>query len=73
MTPDPDESPIAFLKEHERDTATDFVARVRRKIDRRATASQFASYSWLLPKAMLIELAAILSHIFSNLSGKRKP
>ena len=63
--------PIHSLKEQESDTAPDFLSRVRNSIHRRTTASQFASYSWHLPKVVLIEMASVLSHIFTAAGGKK--
>jgi hypothetical protein len=72
---DPDQGanlPIESLKKQERDTAPDFVSRVRNKIHRRTTVSQFASYSWHLPKVVLVEMASVLGHLFTAVSGKKE-
>ena len=63
--------PIRVLRDHEHETGPDFMARVRRKIDRRTTAGQFASYTWHLPKTVVFELTGILGFLFSSISGKR--
>jgi hypothetical protein len=68
---DPD-LPIASLKDQEREAAPDFVSRVRNKIQRRTAASQFATYSWNLPKLVLIEMVSLLSHIFTAVGGKKE-
>jgi hypothetical protein len=62
---------IRVLAEQEYDTSPDFIGRVRRKIYRRMAASQFASYSWHLPKVILMELAGLLRH-FVKSSGTNK-
>jgi hypothetical protein len=68
---DPD-LPIGSLKEQEQETAPDFMSRVRNKIQRRTTANQFASYSWHLPKLVLIEMVSVLTHIFTAINGKKE-
>lgn len=80
MSPDSDslaggngtpEQPIAGLSELEQETSEDFVLRVRRKIHRRKSASQFAAFSWNLPRVILVEMASIFGHLFtSHRSGK---
>ena len=62
--PEP-ERPIRALPLQERETSPDFLARVRRRIYRRSAASQFASYSWNLPKLILFELMSLLGHLFT--------
>ena len=64
--------PIEALREQEQDIAPDFITRVRNKIHRRTTASQFASYSWHLPKVVLIEMSSVLSYIFTAIAGKKE-
>jgi hypothetical protein len=68
---DPD-LPIGALREQEQETAPDFVSRVRNKIQRRTTANQFFSYSWQVPKLVLIEMASLLTHIFTAIGGKKE-
>jgi hypothetical protein len=67
---DPD-LPIDSLREQERETAPDFLSKVRNKIHRRTAASQVASYSWHLPKVVLIEMASVLGYIFTAISGNK--
>lgn len=64
---------IPALMEQEHETSPDFVDRVRRKIYRRTATSQFASYSWHLPKMILIELASLLNHLFRAFGTKKEP
>jgi len=65
------EQRIRVLMEQEQETSPDFMDRVRRKIYRRATVSQVASYSWHLPKVILMELASLLSHLFRAFGTKK--
>ncbi|MEO7145891.1 MAG: hypothetical protein ABI165_20550 [Bryobacteraceae bacterium] len=69
---DAKEEGIEALRDQEQETSPDFVERVRGKIYRRATVSQFASYSWHLPKMILTELAGLLAHVFSAIGTKKK-
>jgi hypothetical protein len=55
-------SPIRALTEQEMETGPDFVAKVRNKIYRRTATSQVASFSWHLPKMILLEAAGMLEH-----------
>lgn len=83
MSPDPDdtnprssdgqelEEPIADLLNLEQDTSPTFLNGVRRKIYRRVTASQFASFSWDLPKMILLEFWNMLVEIL-NPRGSQK-
>ena len=48
------EEPIRELRDQERETKPDFLARVRNRIHRRAATAQIASYSWHAPKLVLI-------------------
>lgn len=69
--PDPGE-PIRALPGQERDTSPDFIDRIRRRIYRRATASQVASYSWNLPGLVLLEMLGLFGHLLraSGRTGK---
>jgi hypothetical protein len=66
------EQPIRLLLEQEWETPLDFIKRIRAKIQRRTAASQLASFSWNLPKAILIELAGVLGHLFTTVNGKKE-
>lgn len=70
-TPDENGQPIEILLEQEREPSTEFMTRVRNKIRRRTLTSQFASYSWHLPKVILLEMFALFGHLLSA-SGRRK-
>jgi hypothetical protein len=63
--------PLRVLKDQELETSPDFMARVRSKIYRRTTTSQLVSYSWHLPRVVLMEMASVLGHLFSALGGKK--
>ncbi|HXF25685.1 MAG TPA: hypothetical protein VN788_06495 [Verrucomicrobiae bacterium] len=60
------EQPIRELMEQGREPSPDFMQRIQRKIYRRAAGSQLASYSWHLPKIILVEMASLLSHLFKT-------
>jgi len=64
--------PVRLLQEQEREPSFGFLARVRRKIHRRSATSQFAAFSWHLPRAILIEMISVFAHIFSAMDGRRK-
>ena len=55
--------PLRVLVNQEQDPSPDFIGKVRRRIYRRTTASQFASYSWHLPKVVLMEMARLVGHL----------
>ena len=57
--------PIEALRDLEQDTSPSFLSSVRRKIYRRTTASQFASFSWHLPKMILVEFWNMLVQILN--------
>lgn len=67
-----DGQPLSVLREHERDTRVDFLARVRNRIYRRSATAQIVSYSWHAPRMVLVEMASLLNHIFSTLGGNRR-
>lgn len=72
-TENPDDAPIAGLEDLEQETSTDFVIRVRRKIERREAASHFAGISWYLPWMALVEIASIFKHLFTTFDNKEDP
>jgi hypothetical protein len=66
MNPSDDQEPgqpIRALADQEQKPSPDFIGKVRRKIYRRTAASQFASYSWHLPKIILMEMARLAGHL----------
>lgn len=67
-----DGEPLGVLREQDRETSADFLARVRNRIHRRSATAQIASYSWHAPKMVLIEMASMLNHIFTMLGGNRR-
>jgi hypothetical protein len=67
-----EEQPIRLLMEQEWETSPDFIKRIRANIHRRAAASQLASFSWNLPKTILMELAGVLGHLFKTVNGKKE-
>lgn len=62
--PDPEEvdpgTPVAALAGFEEVASTGFLTRVRRKIHRRTTTAQVASFSWNVPSMVFLELWRIL-------------
>jgi hypothetical protein len=64
--------PVRLLLEQEREPSSDFLGRIRRRIHRRSATSQFAAFSWHLPKAVLLEMINVFGHIFSALDGRRR-
>lgn len=56
---DPGE-PIVALADFEQSTSPSFMMRVRRKIQRRTTTAQVASFTWNVPSIVLLELWRIL-------------
>lgn len=67
----PGDDPIRVLADQESETSAEFVAAVRRRIHRRMTASQFAAFSWHLPKAVLAEMGGLLRHLFTTVGGRK--
>lgn len=68
MNPSGDD-PIRILKDQEQDTSPDFLTRVRNRIYRRSATAQLVSYSWHVPKIVLIEMASMLNHILTAIGG----
>jgi hypothetical protein len=66
------EEPIRELRDQERETKPDFLARVRNRIQRRTAAAQIASYSWNAPRLVLVEMASMLHYIFRMVGGDRR-
>jgi hypothetical protein len=64
------DDPLRVLRDQERETSTDFVAKVRRRIERRTAASQVAAYSWHLPKVVLVEMSGLIRHLIVAVGGK---
>lgn len=63
--------PIAELKEQEWEPSADFMARVRNKIHRRSTVSQVATFSWFMPKAVLIEMATLFGFLAKSIANPK--
>jgi hypothetical protein len=71
-SPDPGQ-PIELLAQQEHETSADFLHRIRNKIHRRAATSQVASFSWYLPRAVLLEMAELLGHVAQSVAGRKEP
>lgn len=54
----------ALLTRQEEPGSDDFLPRLRRKIHRRSTGTQLATFSWELPKSVLLELAHLIKELF---------
>jgi hypothetical protein len=67
---EPDE-PIRELLDLEREPSPGFLERVRRKIYRRSAVSHVATFSWHLPKVILIELVSMLGHVLNAFSARK--
>jgi hypothetical protein len=63
---------ILFLMEQEQETSLDFMNRVRGRIQRRTAVSHVASYTWHLPKTILLELVSLLGHLFKALGTQKE-
>lgn len=73
--PDDDQDtgpPISVLRELQHDTSPFFWRRIRHRIHRRKTTSEFLSASWEFPRIVFIELASILIDIFSATSARKR-
>lgn len=67
---DPGE-PVKELAGFEYAPSDAFLGLVRRKIQRRSTVSQVASFSWNVPKLILAEVWSALVQIVNPESGKK--
>jgi hypothetical protein len=68
---EPDE-PVRVLRDLERETKPDFLARVRNTIHRRHATAQIASWSWHTPKLVLVEMASMLDYIVRMVGGGKR-
>jgi len=57
--------PITALMELEQDSSPSFLPVLRRRIYRRLTASQLASFSYNIPKLILAEVWTVLIQLFA--------
>lgn len=65
-------APIEELREQEVEVTDEFLQRVRGKIHRRTTASQFATFSWFLPRSVLMEMAALVGFMTKTFAGRNE-
>ena len=63
--------PIKLLTDAELPPAMDFIGRVRRKIQRRTTTSQFASYTWHMPGMILLEMLSMFGYVLKASSAPK--
>jgi hypothetical protein len=66
------EQPLTVLLEQERETSAEFIEKLRSRIHRRSTVSQFTALSWHLPKVILAEIVGVLGHLFSVHVGNKE-
>lgn len=71
MLPDGEEEPITALALIELEASPGFWTRVRKKIDRRVTTAQVLSFSWNLPKVILVEMLELAFTIFSPAKSRK--
>ena len=64
--------PIKVLADAGFTPASDFIGRIRRKIQRRTTVSQLASYSWKMPGMILLELLSMFGHILKTTGNNKE-
>ncbi len=62
--------PIRALAELEQNISPAFLNKVRAKIYRRTTVSQFAAFSWTMPAKIFVEFVSIVAHLFSVVAGR---
>ena len=58
--------PIEMLADLEEPARPGFMERVRNRIERRSLTGQFASFTWYLPKVILLEFLEMLFELFSS-------
>jgi hypothetical protein len=63
--------PILVLLQQEQSTSFDFVVKVRNRIGRRTTAAQIVSFSWHLPKTVLLEMLGLCKYLLTSVDGKK--
>lgn len=65
--------PIRELTGQEVEPSRDFLGRVRRNIERRSATAHLATFSWQLPRVLLVEFLQLLGDVPSQLNQKRGP
>ncbi len=65
--------PIQVLFDQELEPSSEFMGKIRRRIYRRTAASQLASYSWHLPKLILIEMLSLMGHLPKAFGTNKEP
>lgn len=65
--------PLRELRELARETSPEFLTLVRRKIHRRSAISNVASFSWELPKMVLLQMMELASHVFLVSTSNKEP
>ena len=67
-----DDQPLRLLHDQELPTSPFFFERLRNKIEGRTATSQVVSYSWNIPKVILLEMIGLVTHIFSVLGTPKE-
>jgi hypothetical protein len=65
--------PADELRLLEDQVSPQFLLGVHNKIERRRTTGQMVSFSWILPKVILIEMVGWLSHLQELFGGSKGP
>jgi len=68
-----DPKPIEFLSDQEVEPSTDLIGRVRRSIQRRSAASQVATFTWQLPRLVLLEMVKAFGEMTTLETTKKGP
>jgi hypothetical protein len=63
---DLEQPPIASLADLEQEVSPQFLRTLRKKIYRRTATNQVVSFSWNLPKVILLEMIMLIGHFFSS-------
>jgi hypothetical protein len=58
--------PIASLAELDQEVSPQFLGALRKKIYRRTATNQMVSFSWNLPKVILMEMIMLIGHLLSS-------
>jgi hypothetical protein len=58
--------PLAILADFQQEPSPHFLGRIRKKIDRRITASNVVAIGWHLPRLVLVEFLDMIFHVFGS-------
>jgi hypothetical protein len=71
LSTDDEGEPVAALALIDEEASGRFWTRLRNKIDRRVATAQVVSFSWNLPKLVLLEFLEIAFNIFSPAKDRK--